>query len=202
MDTAESHFNFDQARGRLEELQRALDQSSELSPEQSAKLLIERAAAYAKAPDRVVLASEQMELLTFQLAGERYAIESRLVLEVMKSPAITDVPGTPPLLCGVTNLRGEILAVMDLGQLLGSPHGVKECPWVLVLGTDRPDLGIVAEHVNEVTAIRTDAVLPLARASPEISRNWIRGVTADGIIVLEGQTVLQDSRLNINLSEK
>jgi purine-binding chemotaxis protein CheW len=201
LGTADSHFNFDQARQQLEALQRALTQSSQLSPEQSTKLLGERAAAYAQAPDRDFLASEQMELLTFQLADERYAIESRLVLEVVKSPAITDVPGTPPLLCGVTNLRGEILPVMDLGQLLGLPHKVTEYPWVLVLGTDRPDLGVVAESVYEVTTVRTDAVLPLAHASQEISRDWIRGVTADGIIVLEGQNVLQDPRLNINQAE-
>lgn len=196
-----SDFDFDRARERLEELRSALEQSTELTSEASERLLSERAAAYAQAPERVLLASEQIEVLAFDLGGEHYAIESRFVSEVLRAPEITDVPGTPALLCGVTNLRGEIMAVMDIGQLLGAPHQDEQCPWVLVLGQDRPELGIVVQTVTEVAGMRTDALLPPARASHEINREWIRGVTADAVVVLDGRQLLEDQRLHIDLPE-
>ena len=196
-----SEFNFDLARERLQKLRSALEQSSELTPEVSQRLLDERASAYARAPERVLLASEQIEILTFELAGEHYAVESRFVSEVLRAPAITDVPGTPDLLCGVTNLRGEIMAVMDIGQLLGSPHPGNDCPWVLVLGHDRPELGVVVQTVTEVKGMRTEALRPPSRASREISREWIRGVTADAVIVLDGNKLLEDRRLHLDMPE-
>lgn len=199
--TQDSRFNFDQAYERLAKLQLVLEELSELTPEAADRVLKERAAAYARAPERAPLASEQLDVLMFQLAGERYAIESRFVVEVLRSPEITDVPGSPPVLDGVCNLRGEILAVMKLGVLLGTSPGGWERRQLVVLGVDRAELGIVVEDVHEMVPLRTDALLAPARTLREISRAWIRAVTADSIVVLDGQAVLDDPRLIIDVPE-
>lgn len=202
MVTPDSHFSFELARDRLQKLQQALEQSTELTPEQSQLILQQRAAAYSRSPDRDLLASEQIEILTFRLAGEQYAIESRFVSEVLSAPDISDVPGTPPFLTGVTNLRGEILAVMDIGHLLETPHQEETVPWVLVLGQDNPELAIVAAEVMEVISFRTDQLLPAPRAAQDISRDWIRGVTANAETVLDGGSILKDPRLHIDMVER
>lgn len=200
MVTPDSRFDFERARERLADLQRAL-QSSEQSPDESRKLLQERAATYARAPERSLLASEQLEILTFEFSGEQYAIESRFVSEVLRAPSITDVPWTPDFLCGVINLRGEILAVMDLGGLLGSAPIEDRSQWVLVLSHDLPEFGIIVEDIHEVTRVRTESVLPPARAARETCRDWIRGVTENAVVVLDGRSVLDDRRLHIDVAE-
>lgn len=201
MDTSESRFDWDRARRRLEALSDALVQRSEASTEASREMLEERARRYATAPERTLLASEQIELLTFELDGERYAIESRFVREVLKAPDISPVPGAPALLVGVTNLRGEILAVMDLGKDLGCPESETRTQWVIVLGLDAPELGIASDAVLEVTTLRTDRVLTPTRASLDSQRSWIRGITSDALTILEGQAVLDDPLLHIDQPE-
>lgn len=201
MDTSESRFDWDLARRRLEALSDALVQRSEVSTEASREMLEDRARRYATAPERTLLASEQIELLTFELDGERYAIESRFVREVLRTPDISPVPGAPPLLAGVTNLRGEILAVMDLGKDLGCPESETRTQWVIVLGLDAPELGIASDAVLEVTTLRTDRVLTPTRASLDSQRSWIRGITSDALTILEGRAVLDDPLLHIDQPE-
>jgi purine-binding chemotaxis protein CheW len=55
--------------------------------------------------------------ITFALAGATYALELKGVLETDRLPRSTNVPGTPVFVRGVTNLRGEILALLDLRLL-------------------------------------------------------------------------------------
>ena len=200
-----SRFDFEQARRRLAQLKEALE-SSQQSPEETEQILRERAESYSEAPERSLLASEQIEILRFELAGEQYAIESRYVSEVLRSSAITDVPWTPDFLCGVINLRGEILAVMDLtGLLCASPSNgdssSKQEVWVLGLGAEMPEFGSAVDEVHEVTWVRTDAVLPPARAAREVRREWIRGVTEDAVVILDGRAVLNDEQFHIDLAE-
>nr|MBC8291291.1 chemotaxis protein CheW [Planctomycetota bacterium] len=73
--------------------------------------------------------------------------------------------------------------------------------WLLVLGADMPEFGIVVEDVHEVTWVRTDAVLPPARAAREIRREWIRGVTENAVVILDGRAVLNDEQFHIDLAE-
>lgn len=200
-DTHESRFDWALARSRVQTLSDSLEHGAAVSAEASQLILEERARRYAIAPERSLLASEQIELLTFRLAGETYAIESRFVREVLHAPELTPLPGAPPLVSGVTNLRGEILAVMDLGQPLGCPSVQATPEWVIVLGLNSVEMGIVSDAVLEVAAVRTDSVLAPARAARELHPTWIRGITSDAVIVLEGQAVLDDPLFHIDQPE-
>ena len=60
-----------------------------------------------------------LEVVVLTLASERYAIESVYVREVHPVRDLTPLPCTPPFLAGVMNVRGDILAVYDLGILFG-----------------------------------------------------------------------------------
>ena len=83
------------------------------------ELLDRRARQLARVPDAPPRAGEVLELVGFVLAGARYGIESRFVREVARLTRFTPVPGTPAFVLGITNLRGEILALFDLRHLLG-----------------------------------------------------------------------------------
>lgn len=74
------------------------------------------------------------EYLLFRVATERYALASAPVREIMRWRAPTPVPGAPPLLPGVINQRGQILAIIDLRLLLGlaaaAPDRATRLIWV------------------------------------------------------------------------
>ena len=114
-------------------------------------MLEARARQLARVPDEPPRAGEVLELVGFVLAGERYGIESRFVREVARLTRFTPVPGTPAFVLGVTNLRGEILALFDLRHLLGVvAEGVTDLGRIVVLGEHRREFGLLADAASEI----------------------------------------------------
>jgi purine-binding chemotaxis protein CheW len=54
-----------------------------------------------------------------RLMGGRYAFEAPLVIEVVRLGPLTRLPAAPSFLPGVFTHRGEVLPVLDIGQLVG-----------------------------------------------------------------------------------
>ncbi|AMV37849.1 chemotaxis protein CheW [Planctomyces sp. SH-PL62] len=61
-----------------------------------------------------------MLLLTFQAAGQRYAVDASRVVEVVPRVRLRALPHAPAHLAGVLEYRGEVVTVLDLGLLLGA----------------------------------------------------------------------------------
>ena len=59
------------------------------------------------------------KFVIFRLAEQAYAIPLQRVLETDRMPRVTFVPGLPSSLRGITNLRGDILPIVDLRQIFG-----------------------------------------------------------------------------------
>src|SRR5687767_11920281 len=91
-------------RKRLARTAAWMDSSPSLTQEQSDELLVRRAQQLARVPDAPLAPSEVIEVLTFMLANEAYAVEARVVKEIARLTDFTPVPGTPEFLVGVSNL--------------------------------------------------------------------------------------------------
>ena len=163
------------------------------------EVLEERARQLARVPEEPARAGEVLELVGFVLAGERYAIESRFVREVARLTRFTPVPGTPDFVLGVTNLRGEILALFDLRHLLGIvTEGVTDLGRIVVLGEHRREFGLLADAASEILYV---AGASLAQTETAWGRAYLQGVTQDGVIVLSGEALLRDPRLTLDAGE-
>ncbi len=98
----------------------------------------------------------------FDLGGTRSALPIDRVFEVGEVPKITPVPNVPRWLAGVVNLRGDVLAVVDLRALVGlSPFDRESRPGRLLVVRSAPGAD------GEVAAgLWVDAVLGVAELSP------------------------------------
>jgi purine-binding chemotaxis protein CheW len=67
--------------------------------------------------------------VTFHVADQRYAVPAEQVSEIMRVPAIARIPHSPKALIGLANLRGTVLPVASVRQLLGRDEtgGRKRC---------------------------------------------------------------------------
>lgn len=193
--TLATTIDWDAARRRLGILAQAAESAAALSPEREQAVLSARAEELARVPAAPESAAERLEVVTFNLAGERYALETRFIREIVQPREITPVPGAADVLVGIMNLRGSVLAVMDLARLLAIAHPA-ERPWVIVLGLERAEFGLAAERIDEVTAWRADAVLPAGLG--EAATGLVRGVTREAVIVFDGAALLEDPRLFID----
>src|SRR3546814_6486474 len=91
----------------------AAEEALHPSSARSKQILDAREHALARTPTEEQPAGESIEAITFALANERYAVETRYVREVTRFADFTTVPGAPNFVVGVTNLRGGVLVVFD-----------------------------------------------------------------------------------------
>lgn len=195
-------IDWDDARRRLAQSAMGMEDALRLSPERARQLMDERARELARVSEEPRPAGEMIEVLTFALGNEAYAIESRYVHGVARFTDFTPVPGAPEFVLGVTNLRGEVLAVIDLHKFFGvAAKGMTDLSRLVVLGSDRAELGVLADATDEVRALRSDEVLDAAEPVAGIGRSYLRGVTRDALIVLDGAVLLGDGRLFVDQLE-
>jgi purine-binding chemotaxis protein CheW len=196
-------IDWKQVHARLARARQATEESVRLSPERAREAMGERARLLARVPPRAPEAAEVLEVVTFALGGERYAVETCHVREVVRFDDLTPVPGGPDFLAGLVNLRGEILAVFDLRRFFGvADPGRTERARVIVLGGERAEFGVLADVVHEVTTLRVEEVREPPASVSGAGRDYLRGVTAGALIVLDGAVLLNDRRLFIDQAEE
>ena len=129
--------------------------------------------------------------VVFALGDERYAIESRYVIEVARLSELARLPGATPPVLGITAWRGGPLPVLDVRRLLGvTADELNDHGQVIVLGESRAAFGILADAVSELVAFRPSEV----REPPEgvaVEREYLRGVTGDALLVLDAGKLLR-----------
>lgn len=155
-------------------------------------VLAERARALARVP-ATPRDGEELLVVEFSVGDEDLCIDAAHVREVVRLRYLTPVPGVPAAVRGVTTYRGEILAAVDVRPALGRPaSGPSEIPWLLVLGSAKPELGLVASHVRGVASMGVPALGPLPGEVPPGARRFARGVTDRAVTVLDGAALLDD----------
>ncbi len=93
-----------------------------------------------------------------------FCIPVAQVREVVRPTGLCRVPGGPPVLRGVLNVRGSIVTVLDLAALLGQPRAVAPGSVVLLENGVRL-IGLAVDTVRDVRA----AVVDNATTGPEIT---------------------------------
>jgi purine-binding chemotaxis protein CheW len=132
-----------------------------------------------------------MEVITFTLGGEQYAIESRFALEVFRLSEFARLPGADGMIFGVTVWRGDLLTILDIRHALGlRTTALHDLTRVIVLGELRADFGVLADRVHEMRTIEHDDIESLPEGAGTGSRAYARGITNDAIIVLDAERLL------------
>lgn len=95
----------------MSEFNNSIDNSWAVTEEERS-ILRERAQRLAKEPEESGKSHFFMEVLSFLLAGERYAVETRFVVETMTLRELTSLPGLPSFILGIVNIRGDRKSVV------------------------------------------------------------------------------------------
>jgi purine-binding chemotaxis protein CheW len=199
-DRKHKAIDWDAVRRRLA---RAQASGARLTPEQARAVLDERARALARRPEEGRAAGRTLNVVVFEIAGECYALETTYVRAVVRLADLTPLPGAPDALVGVMNLRGQILPVFDLRKVFATPAARPAEPsWAVVLGDGRAELGALAEAVHEVASLPEERVRAPEVPPAAVGPACLRGVTAEGLIVLDGAALLRDGRLFVNQGDE
>ncbi|AEI64241.1 chemotaxis protein CheW [Corallococcus macrosporus] len=194
-------IDWEATRARLARLADLEKEQGALSPEEATALLEARARSLAREPRPEVEPGTLREVVRFKAGGQRYALESRFVLEVARAPELVALPGAPPALRGLTLMHGEVLPVVELAPLFGRPPSDTPGP-LLVVGAARAELGVRTEEVEEVTVLAGSELLEPPSSLDDVAGHLVSAADRDGTLILEGEALLGDSRLMFELSDE
>jgi len=147
--------------------------------------------------------SAQNQYLLFYLNKEIYAIKALSTSEIVEYSHITKVPKMHSFVRGVTNIRGNIVPVIDLLDRFGlgvSKIGPKSS--IVVINYQSEDyinqLGVIIDEVCEVDDIETSNIQSVPEFGSQINRRFIASMgkyRGEYIAILDTQTILNTQDL-------
>jgi purine-binding chemotaxis protein CheW len=172
---------------------------AESEVEAQRRLLRERARILAREPQSEDT-EEVLVVVEFILAKERYGIESNLIREVYPLKEYTPLPGTPSFILGLMNVRGQILSITDIRKLFDLPEkGLTNLNRVIILKNHEREFGILAD---DIVGMRSIVLRDFQSSLPTLTgirAQYLKGVTPDRLVILEGEKILTDDRLLVHL---
>ena len=121
--------------------------------------------------------SGQLELLTFIIAGEQYAVDIERIVEIVRPRPITRVPNAEESIVGIVSLRGTIVTLIDVRSRLRQAK-TEETPdtRIIVVDHDGETIGFEVDRVQRVVKIGRNDVEPHPVVHASEADESIRGV--------------------------
>jgi purine-binding chemotaxis protein CheW len=137
-----------------------------------------------KKPDAII------QLIVFRLGEEEYGLRIEQVKEVTLTPEIARMPKTPPFVKGIANLRGDIIAIIDLEERFQLRPAGQELPaYSYTLAIEAKDyiIGIVVREVPQPLSIPAS----LIEKAPEFIQDLnINDKYIEGIVKVDGRVII------------
>jgi len=211
-------FDWETVRQRIAEISAAMEDSTEMSPEELQQIWARRAVELARVPDEED-EGEHIRLVILRLGREVYGIDAQYVYYVRPADSITYVPRVPEWVAGVVNLRGRILSVVDLRRFFGLPLAEisesdesergEETPYLVVVETSDMEVALLVDDVLTVEPFPISQIQDATGTVRGLRPEYVQGVVACGVgeadpvkgsvlVVLDLIALLADERLIVH----
>ena len=121
-------------------------------------------------------AAAEGEYLSFRLGAEEYGIDILRVQEIRGFEQPTRLAGAPESMCGVLNLRGAIVPIVDLRIHFGIQAHHDALTVTVVLNMSGQTVGVVVDSVSDVIAFSRDQIRPVPAFNGTIDTGHITGI--------------------------
>ena len=127
--------------------------------------------------DSTMVSEQILQLVTFTLEKEEYAVNILSVQEINRITEITKVPNAPDYVEGVINLRGKVIPVINLRKKFGLDiRETDDSSRVIIMDIQGVTYGLVVDSVSEVLRIPTNIVEPPPPMASGMSSMFIKGI--------------------------
>ncbi|MCL6120364.1 MAG: chemotaxis protein CheW [Deltaproteobacteria bacterium] len=120
---------------------------------------------------------EIVQLVTFKLGNEEFALDILKVQEINRVVEITKVPKAPDFVEGVINLRGRVIPIVDIRKKfhLKIKEATKETR-IIVVNIMNKTIGLIVDSVSEVLRINSSTIQPPPPLIAGLDSDYIKGV--------------------------
>jgi purine-binding chemotaxis protein CheW len=118
-----------------------------------------------------------LQWVTFRLENESYGINVMQVQEVLRYTEIAPVPGAPPYVLGIINLRGNVVTVIDTRSRFALPNTeTTDQTRIVIIEAENQVVGILVDAVAEVVYLRQSEIETTPNVGNDESAKFIQGV--------------------------
>lgn len=136
-------------------------------------------------------AAERNEVLRFDIGALRCAIPLTHVREVVRAVAFTPLPGAPPVIEGVIDVRGEVVPVVNLGSRLGlETTPVRPSQALVLVWTGERLVALRVDRVEWIEPLDEDDVRKVERLTRGPVALAGIGRMSDGLVLLQDPEAL------------
>jgi purine-binding chemotaxis protein CheW len=119
----------------------------------------------------------ELQWVTFRLDNETYGINVMQVQEVLRYSEVAPVPGAPPYVLGIINLRGNVVTVIDTRLRFGLMQTeTNDQTRIVIIETENQVVGILVDAVAEVVYLRQSEIETTPNVGNEETAKFIQGV--------------------------
>jgi purine-binding chemotaxis protein CheW len=126
-----------------------------------------------------------MQVVVVRVRGETFGLPAQHVVEIIRAVAVSPLPGSPPVISGVINVRGVTVVVIDPAVRFGKPEiPVKPDDNFVLVATPTRTIAVRVELAEDLVDIDDNTITAAKSASSAV--DMIRGVAAmpDGALVI------------------
>ncbi|WP_438971108.1 chemotaxis protein CheW [Methylophaga sp.] len=143
-----------------------------------------------------------LQYLTFELNNEHYGVDILRVEEIKGWDHVTPIPNTPSHLCGVMNLRGAIVPIVDLRLFFDMPFAPYSKTTVVIVlkvhGASSRTVGIVVDAVSDAHMIHPDNMKEAPDFGAVVVTDFISGIAKvddNMLMLLDVDTLLSSEQI-------
>ncbi len=120
---------------------------------------------------------EEVQLVSFLLGNEEFALEIENVREIIRYPEVVKVPNMPHYVKGVISLRDNLMPIIDMRLKLNTGSDeITDSTRVIVIDVDNTRIGLVVDRVYEVARIPKDTIFPPPQALNVDTSERLQGI--------------------------
>ena len=139
--------------------------------------------------------SNIVQFSTFRVEGELFGVDILHVQEILPYQEITLIPLAPEYIKGLLNLRGQIVAIINLRQRLGfDPLDDNTTGMNLIVTVDKDLMSVFVDQIGDVVGIHEDRLSPPPGTICGVAARYIQAVCQleeELLIVLDLDNILQ-----------
>jgi purine-binding chemotaxis protein CheW len=120
--------------------------------------------------------NQEEQIIVFNVGSSEYAFPIENVKEIIRIPEVFKLPNTANYIEGVLTIRNQLMAVVNLGKLLGeTDHAPDEASRVIVLTEGEFTFGVIVDRVSQVMRVSTNTYKKGSVGTSNAKKEYING---------------------------
>ena len=125
------------------------------------------------------------ELIAFRVGAQEFCVNIMTIREIRGWTKTTALPRSPPYICGVVNLRGAVLPIVDLSLRLGFAAAEPSARHVIIVAQIGAQVvGLLVDEVSDIITVKKAEIQPTPDVASELVKLFVQGILAiDGRMI-------------------